>query len=165
MTAPSQIVTPDTSSTEAIYATLRAALIAYERPPNGTTIRSLCGSDTNRVHVWAPPPSTPFPYLCLRLTRASGGAYNGYRETAQLEIQCIGRPESQLPLVQACMDIVDGAFLGYAEPGSGLMFSRERTRDTIPRFTEPADANAVGELSRFSFVFWPRVLTDLRPNP
>lgn len=158
-------IAPDTSSTEAIYATLRQAILNYERPPNAVSIASLTGTDQNRVHIWAPPPKTLFPYVCLRLSRSSGGAYNGYRETATLEIQCIGRPESQLTLVQAMMDVIDGCFLGYKEPGSGLMFSRERTRDTIPRFTEPADANVVGEISRFSFVLWPKVLTDLRTNP
>jgi len=159
-----QIITPSTASTEAIYATLRADMLAYQRIPDGITIQMLMGGEA-RVYVRAAPPTVKFPYIAMRLQRQSSGAYNGYREACMLEIQCIGRPESQLVLVSQIMDVVDGLFLGYRQPNAGLMFSRERARQTIPQFSQPADKDVVGEIAQYQLILWPQVLTDLRPNP
>lgn len=153
---------PDTSTTELIYETLRRAILTYEGPSGESVSQPFGGEE--RVWVRAAPSPTVFPYIVLRLSRAPGGA-NGYRERCSLEVQVIGRPESQQPLVLALADLVDACFLGYAEPASGLSFSRERTRDTLPQFLEPADKTVVGELMRYSLFIWPLVSLNLRPNP
>lgn len=159
------IVTPNTNSTQAVYATLRDAINSYVYPPNGLSVASALGNDDDRVFVRAAPSPAPFPYITLRLTRVSSGAYNGYREECVLEVQVIGRPASQLPLVMQIADLIDGCFLGYAQPNSGLMFSRQRQRNTLPQFQTPADNTVVGEQMLFDVVIWPLVLLNLRPNP
>lgn len=165
MTTPVRVTGPNTTSTELVYATVRQVLIAYVHPDTRVTLEQLLSaSSEDRVWVRAMPSPAKFPYVALRLSRANSGASNSYRERAQLEIQVVGRPESQGPLVMSIADLVDAAFLGYKEPTSGLMFSRERTRDTVPQFGEPADKNVVVERLVFDLVIWPLLLLNLRPN-
>jgi hypothetical protein len=149
---------PSTASTPQIYATLRKALLDYVSPGNAR-LTDYVGSPA-RVWVRAQPGAPVFPYLTLLLSRTSLSAYNGYRETAVLEVQAIGKPESQLPSVEAAMDLVDQCLTAYRNPDSGLMVGRSRTRDTVPLFTDPAEASVVGVIARYDLFLWPRVLTD-----
>ena len=89
-------------------------MLDYETP-QGETLARFVG-EPPRVYVRAAPTNVVFPYLTLRLTRTSLAAYNGYRETALLEVQAIGKPESQLPLVESAMDLVDQCLTAYTRP-------------------------------------------------
>jgi hypothetical protein len=112
------------------------------------------------VYVRAQPEPPVFPYLTLLLNRTSDAAYNGYRETAVLEVQAIGKPESQLPLVETAMDLVDQCLTAYTDPASGLMVGRSRNRFTLPLFTTPAESQTVGVVATYNLFLWPVVLTS-----
>jgi hypothetical protein len=84
---------------------------------------------------------------------------SGYRETAQLEVQAIGQPEAQLPVIESAMDIVDGCLLSLTDNDAGLMVGRTRQRNTIPQFTDPADSTVVGVVATYDLILWPTVLT------
>ncbi len=155
---PGTTPTPSTGSTVQIYATIRAALIEYVTP-SGDTLHTLLGRAPS-IYVRSQPEPPTFPYLTLLLNRTSEAAYNGYRETALLEVQCIGKPESQLPLVESLMDIVDQCLTGYTEPRRGLMVARSRTRQTTPMFSMPAESATVGVIASYTLYMWPQVLTS-----
>lgn len=152
---PNSLPVPSTASTVQLYATLHDTLLAYEGP-SGDTLETYVGE---RVYIRAAPAQPVFPYLTLRLDRTSLAAYNGYRETAILEVQAIGKPESQLPLVESAMDLVDQCLTGLTDARSGLMASRSRNRQTIPMLTDPADSAVVAVVANYELFLWPRVLT------
>jgi hypothetical protein len=102
---PNTLQLPSTASTVQIYATLRKSLIEYTSSC-GDRLEDYIG-EPERIYIRAVPSPVAFPYITLLLNRTSQSAYNGYREVATLEVQCIGKPESQLPLVESAMDIVD----------------------------------------------------------
>lgn len=155
---PNSTATPSTASTVQIYATIRKALLDYTSP-QGEMVRDFVGEEP-RIYVRSQPEPPVFPYITLRMDRTSLAAYNGYRETALLEVQAIGKPESQLPLVESVMDLVDQCLTAYTAPQSGLIVGRSRTRQTVPMFTSPAESSTVGVLSTFELFLWPLVLTS-----
>lgn len=155
---PGSLATPSTNSTVQIYATIREALLAYVSP-QGEMLRELMVNEP-RIYVRAQPEPAVFPYLTLLLNRTSEAAYNGYRETALLEVQGLGKPESQLPLVESMMDLVDQCLTGMTFNASGLMVGRSRTRATVPLFTTPAESQTVAVVSTFTLYLWPVVLTS-----
>jgi hypothetical protein len=155
---PGSLKTPSTLSTVQIYATIRRALLEYQSP-QGEMLREIVGEEP-RVYVRAQTEPPVFPYLTLLLNRTSDAAYNGYRETALLEVQAIGKPESQLPLIESAMDLVDQCMTAYTAPESGLMVGRSRNRYTLPLFTTPAESQTVGVVATYNLFLWPAVLTS-----
>ena len=153
---PGTVERNKTSSTVDIYARLRWRLLQHVTP-QGERLVDYLGAE--RIYVRAAPQPPSYPYITLRLERISTPWASGYRETASLEVQAIGQPESQLPLIESAMDIVDGCLLSYTDTVDGLMFARTRTRSTIPLFTDPADSTVVGVVSTFDLTLWPTVLT------
>jgi hypothetical protein len=155
---PGAMPVPSTASTPQIYATLRKALLDHVTPA-GARLSDYIGNPP-RVYVRAQPSPPVFPYLTLILSRTSSDGFNGYRETAVLEVQAIGKPESQLANVEAAMDIVDDCLLRltYATT-DGLMVCRGRQRDTLPQFTDPAESAVVGVVCNYDLFLWPKVLT------
>ncbi len=155
---PGRMTVPSTASTSQIYATVRAALLAHVTP-GGNRLSDFVGT-TPQIWVGMQPSPPTFPYLTLLLDRTTTPGYNGYRETAVLEIQCIGKPESQRPLVEGAMDVVDDCMTRYLYAASdGLIVCRDRRRQTVPQFTDPAEAQVVSVVSQFDLFLWPRVLT------
>lgn len=150
------ISTPSSASTVQIYTTIRKSLLDYVSP-DGHQLSEFVG---DRIYVRSQPEPVQFPYIILLLTRTSLTAYNGYRETALLDVQCIGKPESQLPMVESAMDLVDQCLTAYTDARSGIMVGRSRTRNTIPMFSDPADSRVVGVVGQYEFYLWPRVLTS-----
>lgn len=155
---PGSQQTPASGSTVGIYATIRALLLNYTGP-GGQRLTDLVG-DPARVYVRAQPEPPVFPYLTLLLSRTSDAAYNGYRETWQLEVQALGRPDAQLPVVESAMDLVDQCLTTWTDARAGLTVARARTRQTMPVFTSPAESQTVGVVSTFTCYAWPQVLTD-----
>lgn len=153
---PGSLSLPSTASTVQIYATLRQSLLEYVSP-SGSRLEDIIGT---RAYVRAAPADPVFPYLTLRLDRTSLPAYNGYRETAILEVQGVGKPESQLAMVESAIDIVDQFLTGYTDARSGLMVGRSRTRQTVPMLTDPADSSVVAVIANYELFLWPRVLTE-----
>lgn len=155
---PGSLATPSSGSTVQIYATIRQALLTYTSPA-GERLDDLLGEPV-RLYVRAQPEPPIFPYVTLLLSRTSDAAYNGYRETAVLEVQAIGKPESQLPLVESAMDIIDQCLTAYTDPRAGLVVGRSRTRATVPLFTTPAESSTVGVIATYQLFLWPSVLTS-----
>lgn len=155
---PSAVRTPATSSTVAIYATLRQTLLDYVGPSE-ERLTDLIG-DPPRVFVRAQPEPVVFPYLTLLLSRTSLAEYNGYRESVSLEVQAMGRPDIQLPTVESAMDLVDQCLTSLTYARDGLMVARSRTRQTLPQFTTPAEQTVVGVIATYTLYAWPRVLTS-----
>lgn len=149
------INTPSTASTVQIYSTLRRALLDYVSSDN----QRLSQFVGDRIYVRSQPNPVQFPYMTMLLNRTSLAEYNGYREVAVLEMQCIGKPESQLPLIETAMDIVDQCLTAYSDPSSGIIVGRSRTRQTVPMLSDPSDSNIVGVIGSYDFFLWPRVLT------
>lgn len=145
-----------TRSTVEVYARLRWQLLQYIGP-QGDRLVDYLGDE--RLYIWAAPNAAPYPHAVLRLARTTTPGFNGYREEAELEVQCIGRPESQLPLVESAMDIVDQCLTGLTDTASGLIVGRSRTRTTVPRFNEPADSSVVTVQATYTLFLWPEVLT------
>lgn len=150
------VAKPSTASSVQIYSTLRRALLDFTST-DGQRIADFIG---DRIYVRAQPTPVVYPYATMLFNRTSLTAYNGYRETAVLELQIIGKPESQLPLVESAMDIADQCFTTYTDARSGLIVGRSRNRQTIPMFSDPADSSVVGVMCSYEFFLWPRVLTD-----
>lgn len=157
---PNSLSKPSTASTVQIYATLRQAMMDYVSP-QGERLRDIVGFP-ERVYVRAAPTNVVFPYLTLLLTRTSLTAYNGYRESAVFEVQALGKPESQLPLIESAMDLVDQCLTGYLYNTDGVMVGRSRTRNTVPLLTDPAEAPLVGVVASYELYLWPSVLTSRR---
>lgn len=157
---PNTLEIPSTASTVQIYATIRQAILNYVSP-QGEQLKNFVGSP-ERVYVRAAPTNVVFPYLTMLLTRTSLTAYNGYRETAVLEIQALGKPESQLPLIESAMDLVDQCLTAYLYNRDGVMVGRSRTRNTVPLLTDPAEAPLVGVICSYELYLWPSVLTSRR---
>ena len=153
---PASLTLPSTASTTQIYGTLRKHLIDYVSPSTDT----LAGFVGTRIWVRSAPADPVFPYLTIRLDRTSLPAYNGYRETAILEVQGVGKPDSQLPLVESAMDIVDQAMTSLTARSSGLIVGRGRTRQTVPQLTDPADSSVVAVIANYELYLWPVVLTS-----
>lgn len=151
--------TTSTASTVEIYARVRALLLEYAGP-DGDRLTDYLGGE--RVYVRAVPAPVQYPYIVMLATRTSAAAFNGYRETMSLEVQCIGRPESQLPLVESAMDIVDQCLTSISDNVSGFLACRSRTRQTIPMMTDPADSAVVAVRGTYEFFVWPVVLTSRR---
>lgn len=151
-------LTKATNSTVQIYATIRQALVDYVSPQDDI-LRTFVGQP-ERIYVRSAPDGVVFPYMTLLLSRTSLSAFNGYRETAVLEVQAMGKPESQLPLVESAMDIVDQCLTAFTKPTNGLMVGRSRTRQTVPLFTDPAESTVVGVIASYDLFLWPTVLTS-----
>lgn len=157
-TVPNSTATPSSGSTVQIYATIRRGLLEYESP-QGERLSDFIGRDP-RVYVRAQPEPAVFPYLTLLLNRTSLAAFNGYRETALLEVQAIGKPESQLPLVESAMDLVDQCLTAWTDARAGLTVGRSRTRQTVPMFSTPAESQTVAVIATYELFLWPSVLTS-----
>jgi hypothetical protein len=147
---------PSTASTVQIYGTLRDALLTYTSP-SADTLNDYVGT---RIWIRAAPERPTFPYITLRLDRVSQPGYNGYRETAVLEVQCVGKPDSQIALVEGAMDIVDQCLTALTANTSGFMACRSRMRQTVPQMTEPADSSVVAVVGNYDLYLWPVVLTS-----
>lgn len=161
MTGPFNVTSltlPSTAGSVDLYATLRAALIAYTMP-GGARLRDVLGNP-ERIYVRSAPDTPIFPYVTLLIDRASTPGLNSYRETMRVEVQIIGKPQSQLSVVEWALDIVDRCFLSITQSSAGLFSCRSRERSTLPLFTDPAEANTVAVRGVYEFLLWPQALTN-----
>lgn len=146
-----------TASTDAIATTLRTHLLTFEPAPDAGTLGDVLGE---RLYRDAAPDSPTYPYGVMRLiNRVVDGAYNGDRESMDLEVQLFHRPRRATATLETAADRCDIAMQRYADASDGLLFSRERTRDTLPPFPEPADREVVQIRLVYPLVAWPTYLT------
>lgn len=158
-----------TSSTQEILALLRRVMLEYEGNGGlvGKSISDALHLQDRLYQVQAPDSATgpTFPYATMRLfNRARSGAYNGMRMTATLEVLIYGKPFSQLIVVEEIADLIEQAMTGMVKIVQGLTFSREGTRQTMPRASAPADSEVATVLLHFDLVLWPNMLTRVARN-
>jgi hypothetical protein len=151
-----------TRATIDLYGLLRDSALAFV-DANGDSLTSLsvpfyCGTAPAE-------PSWAQPYVVCRLfSRLTSGESHGQRETASLELQVFGRPRgTQAPAVEQVGDILDGWLLQYRSAVAGLVFSKGRSRDTLPTFADPADREVYQIRIVASLVVWPQLLTQYTP--
>lgn len=174
---PADAITTD--STTALYTAIRAAALAFEDPmvadPQYQLAALLAGVNGGQDRIFAR--NVPnvnnvvFPYVTLLLDRITTPGSNGYREGARMEMQVVGRPASQGPLVEFIADRLDRCFLSLrlsSAPGDatdyGLVTCRNRQRSTLPPFTTPAESDTYGVRMVFDLILWPRELTQYRAD-
>lgn len=147
-----------TFSTESIYRAIRARALGFAAL-GGSSAATLLGSRWYQVQ---PPDNVAYPYAVMTvLDRTKSGEYNGEREDWLVEFQFAARPRSELAAIERVADVVDEALLSWADPTSGLIFSRgERSRSTLPPFELPADREVCVIRSVYRLVVWPRFLTQ-----
>jgi hypothetical protein len=148
-----------TRSTTALYALLRDSMRAFQ-DPDGNSLDSLdveiyCGTAPAQ-------PSWAHPYgVCRLVNRSTSGDTHGQRETMSLELQFFGRPRgTAAALVEQAGDVVDGWLLQFRSAVAGLVFSKGRTRDTLPPFADPADREVYQIRIVAALVVWPQLLTQ-----
>ena len=145
-----------TTSTANIWRTVRSRILGYQ-PPSGATLQTRLGG---RFYMVQAPDDADWPHAIGRLTLPSSGAYNGERLEGELELQIYDRPRSKAEALEDMADVADQAMLRYADATSGLIFSRERRRDTLPAFLPPADREVVAIRLVYQLVVWPLYLTQ-----
>lgn len=154
-------------SNEAIKRALRNHILDFQPlddngDPLGAPLRARYGGGTSaRIYFDALPDNLAFPNGIARLiNQRRSGAYNGERISADLEIMLYERNAANAAALEADADIVDAAMLrAKVSQGSGFMFSREGTRDTLPPSAEPESRGVVTVRLLYSVVIWPRYLT------
>lgn len=149
-----------TTSTAAIYTQLRNRVLGFI-PVNGNPVSGSLGS---RLYVMQSPDvsqTTTFPYAVMRLSNNKtnvGGATD--RQEMDLEIQLYSKPRSQQAVLENIADTIDASLLRYTDASSGLMFSRNRTRDSIKPLGEPVDREIVTIYLSYHLIVWPVYLTQ-----
>ncbi|KKW05435.1 MAG: hypothetical protein UY40_C0020G0012 [candidate division CPR1 bacterium GW2011_GWC1_49_13] len=145
-----------TTSTTNIYRTLRTRLLSFT-PAAGATLASRLG---NRLFVAQAPDDATYPYGVMTLSLSTEGAYNGDREQGIFEVTLYDRPRSRQEALEDIADICDGALLRYADASSGLLFSRDRARASLPPAPPPLDREVCAVRLAYSIVVWPEALTQ-----
>lgn len=153
----------DTDRTTSLYALLRADAIAFA-DANGDSLDSLGVPYYNGTGPAAP--NWTLPYVVARLfNRQTSGAEHGQRESMSLELQVFGRPRGTQALpVEQVGDILDGWLFQYRSSVAGLVFSKSRSRDTLPTFNDPADREVYQIRIVASLQVWPRLFTQYTPS-
>lgn len=155
----------DTTSTVAVYEGLRVRLLDFvpvaPSPLAGGSLRSrgfklFAGDFAPDKTDWSG------AYGLFRLVGMVTSTA-GLREAGQLEVMLFGRPrkvwDKQL---EHYADAIDQAMKQFTDPrAGGLVFSRERSRDTLPPFPAPADREVVQIRLVYALVIYPQYLTAL----
>lgn len=147
----------DTTSTVAFAKELQAHLLGFTPTTGalaGLTLQTRLGG---RLYQVAPPDTLTYPFGLMRLMgRRIDGAYNGARETMDVEVQLYRRPRSALQDLETDADLCDLAMQRYvASDALGIVFGRQRQRDTLPPFTDLADREVVTIRLVYPLVTWP----------
>jgi hypothetical protein len=156
----------DTNSQEGVKRALRNLVLDFQPldgngDPLGSPLRARYGGANARQLMFdVLADNTPFPSGILRLiNQHRDGAYNGERITADLEIMLYERNAVNAAALEADADVIEQAFLRYKDRTSGLIFSRQGRRDTLPPSVEPESRGMVQIRLVFPLVIWPRYLT------
>ena len=148
-----------TRTTTDLYGLLRTDALAFA-DANGDSLTSLA---VPFYQITGPSElDWTKPYVVARLmNRITGGESHGQREVASLELQAFGRPRGVMAQrVEQVVDILDGWLLQYRNATAGLVFSKGRSRDTLPPFADPADREVYQIRIVASLVVWPQLLTQ-----
>jgi hypothetical protein len=71
-----------------------------------------------------------------------------------------GRPRSQRATLQGVADRMDQAMVRWVDAESGVVAASTSTRNTLPPFKEPADADVVQVMLEYTLRVYPAYLTQ-----
>jgi hypothetical protein len=149
-------MTQTTDSTAAIYAMIRDRLLNFAPLSGSKLLDSL--SD---LWVVQAPDTAAFPYGTLRfINTIRDGAYGGYRQTMDVELLLHASPRDQQAALEGYADIADEALLGWRQADSGLAFSFEGMRLSLPPAPPPADIEVCTIRLTYPVVVWPAFLAQ-----
>jgi hypothetical protein len=140
--------TTSTDATTAIYSAIRATLLAFSDPAIsnpayqlGVLLAAVPPEPQARIFIRNVPNvnAVKYPYVTLLLDRTTILGSNGYGERALLEVQTVGNPAAQGPLVEFIADRIDRCLLSLrlSSDDFGIVTCRQRQRATAPPFTTP----------------------------
>jgi hypothetical protein len=78
----------------------------------------------------------------------------------ELEVMLYGRPRSQRATLQGVADRMDQAMVRWVDAESGVVAASTSTRNTLPPFKEPADADVVQVMLEYTLRVYPAYLTQ-----
>lgn len=167
--------TDTTAATTSLYTAIRDVLLGYVDPAvadNQYQLAALlapANGSQSRIYIRNVPNvnNVKFPYVTLLLDRLSMPGSNTYAERAQLEVQVVGRPAAQGPLIEWIADRIDRCLLsllltsaaGQSLTDYGIVRIVGRQRATLPPFTTPAETDVYGVRLAYDLWMYPRVLT------
>jgi hypothetical protein len=145
-----------TRKTSELYNLVRTRLLAFVGR-DGETVGAVLG--TRLFHRQAPADAT-YPYGVITfLDRPIDPAYNAVREVIQCELQLFDSPRERVDDIEDAADIADAALLRWRYAAIGLVFARERTRNTLPPDDDPEHRDTARVRCVYSLIAWPRLLT------
>lgn len=149
-------MTQTTDSTAAIYAMIRDRILNFT-PKSGSKLKDTL----SELYVVQAPDNAKFPYGVMRFINTNrDGAYQGYRQTMEVEVQLFAQPRSEASALEVMADVADEAMLGWRQATSGLAFSFEGSRMSIPPAPPPLNSEVVQIRLTYPVVVWPAFLTQ-----
>jgi hypothetical protein len=150
-----------TSSTINLWRLVRTRILTFQ-PPTGDPLEDRLAGDG--LFYAQAPDDEAYPYAVGRfLNRFTGGAWNGDRDQVDLELEWFHRPRKRAEALEDIVDVADMALLRWADGSSGLVFGRERFRDTQAARMPPADREVVMIWTKYPLVAWMNYLTQFSP--
>ena len=151
-----------TATTIGLWRLVRTQILTFDRHGYGGPLSGRLAGDG--LYFVQAPDDQAYPYGVGRfINRHTGGAWNGDRDEVDLELMWFHRPRKHAEALEEIADIADMALLRWADASSGLVFSRERFRDTQPARIAPADREVVHIWTRYPMVVWPTLFTQFSP--
>lgn len=146
-----------TASTAALYQAVRSRILIFV-PFNGTALSTVLGE---RLWIVQAPDDAAFPYGTMRFINTNAlGEYNGDKLVMDLEVMLYDTPRSHQAALEGYADIADQSLLRWSDASSGLIFTRERSRYSLPVFPPPADREVCGVRLVYPLSVWPTFITQ-----
>jgi hypothetical protein len=164
-----------TESTTGLEAVLRTRLLTFEPLDGSGTVASAlgstqtgAGSDGNLYWDRAPDnldrimaaQGDPLRWGVLRLKNWRDIPGQSEGKLTELEVMLYGRPRSQRATLQGVADRMDQAMVRWVDAESGVVAASTSTRNTLPPFKEPADADVVQVMLEYTLRVYPAYLTQ-----
>jgi hypothetical protein len=164
-----------TESTTGLEAILRTRLLTFEPLDGSGTVASALGSTQTGAGAdgnlyWDRAPDNldrimaaqgdPLRWGVLRLKNWRDIPGQSEGKLTELEVMLYGRPRSQRATLQGVADRMDQAMVRWVDAESGVVAASTSTRNTLPPFKEPADADVVQVMLEYTLRVYPAYLTQ-----
>jgi hypothetical protein len=153
-----------TDKTTALMALCRTRLLSFTTADSIAMSTYLGAGASARLFGTRPPDDVDWTLgvhgFYRLMNRRADGADRGLRETMDLELMLMARPLSQALNVERAADVADQAMLNWADHSGGLVFCRQRSRDTMVAPDAPMDTEVYTVRCVYPLVVWPQLLTQ-----
>jgi hypothetical protein len=164
-----------TDSTTGLEAVLRTRLLTFEPLDGSGPVASALGSTQTGAGAdgnlyWDRAPDNldrimaaqgdPLRWGVLRLKNWRDIPGQSEGKLTELEVMLYGRPRSQRATLQGVADRMDQAMVRWVDAESGVVAASTSTRNTLPPFKEPADADVVQVMLEYTLRVYPAYLTQ-----